>query len=202
DFPTWVSPAVSNGVVFSGHVTAPGKPYEYGDFGAPTETPLLPSGIVIALDKDTGKQLWEFNVGAPIGIGGPSIGHGMLFVTTGSPAEMGSNKGGYIVAFGLPDNGTGTSSISVNENQSGTGSTGNTTMTPSATNTTSVTGNNATSQSGAATESARPTPADKVASNNTQQQQQQQQKGMAMNATTGNKATGTKTYGGSANSNG
>jgi alcohol dehydrogenase (cytochrome c) len=198
DFPTWVSPAVSNGVVFSGHVTAPGKPYEYGDFGAPTETPLLPSGIVIALDKDTGKQLWEFNVGAPIGIGGPSIGHGMLFVTTGSPAEMGSNKGGYIVAFGLPDNGTGTSSASVNENQSGTGNTGNITATATATNATSVTGNNATSQSGAATESARPTPADKAASNNAQQQQQ---KGMAMNATTGNKAAGAKTGGGSANSN-
>jgi alcohol dehydrogenase (cytochrome c) len=109
EFPTWASPAVTNGVVFSGQITATGKPYKYSDFGAPTETPLLPSGIVMALDKDTGKKLWEFNVGAPIGIGGPSIGHGMLFVTTGSPAEVGSNKGGYIVAFGLPDNITKTS---------------------------------------------------------------------------------------------
>jgi len=66
----------------------------------------VPSGIIMALDKDTGKKLWEFNVGAPVGIGGPSIGHGMLFVTTGSPAEVGSNKGGYIVAFGLPENDT------------------------------------------------------------------------------------------------
>jgi plastocyanin/outer membrane protein assembly factor BamB len=108
EFPTWVSPAVTNGVVFSGHITATGKPYQFSDFGAPTETPLIPSGIILALDKDTGKQLWEFNVGAPIGIGGPSIGHGMLLVPTGSPAEVGSNKGGYIVAFGLPANDSGT----------------------------------------------------------------------------------------------
>lgn len=101
EFPTWVSPLATNGVVFSGHITATGKPYAYNDFGAPTDTPLIPSGIIIALDKDTGDKLWEYNVGAPIGIGGPSIGHGTLLVTTGSPAEVGSNKGGYIVAFGL-----------------------------------------------------------------------------------------------------
>jgi outer membrane protein assembly factor BamB len=108
EFPTWVSPAVTNDVVFSGHITATGKPYPVSDFGAPTETPQIPSGVIMALDKDTGNKLWEFNVGAPIGIGGPSIGHGMLFVTTGSPAEVESNKGGYIVAFGLPSNDTGT----------------------------------------------------------------------------------------------
>jgi alcohol dehydrogenase (cytochrome c) len=107
EFPTWVSPAVTNGVVFSGHITATGKPYPVNNFGAPTETPQIPSGVIMALDKDTGNKLWEFNVGAPIGIGGPSIGHGMLFVTTGSPAEVESNKGGYIVAFGLPSNDTG-----------------------------------------------------------------------------------------------
>jgi outer membrane protein assembly factor BamB len=59
-------------------------------------------GIIVALDKDTGKKIWEFNVGAPVGIGGPSIGHGMLFVTTGFPAGILSNKGGDIIAFGLP----------------------------------------------------------------------------------------------------
>lgn len=105
DFPTWVSPLVTNGVVFSGHITATGKPYSYNTFGAATDTPLIPSGVILGLDKDTGKKLWEFNVGAPIGIGGPSIGHRMLFVTTGSPAEIESNKGGYIVAFGLPGGG-------------------------------------------------------------------------------------------------
>lgn len=102
DFPTWTSPLVTNGLVFSGHITATGTPYEYNVFAAPTYTKLIPSGIIMALDKDTGKKLWEFNVGAPIGIGGPSIGHGLLLVPTGSPNEVPANKGGYIVAFGLP----------------------------------------------------------------------------------------------------
>jgi alcohol dehydrogenase (cytochrome c) len=104
EFPTWVSPLVTNDVVFSGHVTATGKPYKYNDFGAATNTPLIPSGIIMALNKETGDKLWEFNVGAPIGTGGPSIGHGMLFVTTGAPSEIPANLGGYIVAFGLPEN--------------------------------------------------------------------------------------------------
>jgi outer membrane protein assembly factor BamB/plastocyanin len=101
-YPTWVSPLVSGGVVFSGHITGTGYPYEYNTFGAPTNTPLIPSGIILALDKNSGKKLWEFNVGSPIGIGGPSIGHGLLLVPTGSPAEIESNKGGYIVAFAPP----------------------------------------------------------------------------------------------------
>ncbi len=32
DFPTWVSPLVTNGVVFSGTITATGTPYPYSDF--------------------------------------------------------------------------------------------------------------------------------------------------------------------------
>lgn len=55
----------------------------------------------MAPDKDNGEVLWQYNVGTPVGIGGPSIGRGMLFVTTGSPAEIASNTGGYVVAFGL-----------------------------------------------------------------------------------------------------
>jgi outer membrane protein assembly factor BamB len=90
-------------LVFSGHITATGKPYYFGDVGQPVLTPLHPSGIIFTLDKDTGKKLWEFNVGAPIGAGGPSIGHGMLFVTTGAPASAGiANRGGDVIAFGLP----------------------------------------------------------------------------------------------------
>ena len=100
DFPTWVSPLVTNGVVFSGTITATGKPYPYSDFRGPTDTPLIPSGILIALDADTGKTLWQFNLGAPVGIGGPSIGNGMLLVPTGHIQTP--NAGGYIVAFGLP----------------------------------------------------------------------------------------------------
>src|SRR5436190_23170154 len=63
EFPTAVSPAVTNGIVFSGHMTATGKPYTFNEFGAPIKTPLNPSGIIMALDKDTGKKIWEFNVG-------------------------------------------------------------------------------------------------------------------------------------------
>lgn len=102
EFPTWVSPLVTNGLVFTGHITATGTPYQYStDFGGPTDTPQIPSGILMALDADTGKELWEFNVGSPVGIGGPSIGNGMLLVPTGHIQTP--NAGGYIVAFGLPE---------------------------------------------------------------------------------------------------
>ena len=83
--PTWVSPLVTNGIVIAGHVTATGKPYGTSQFGGPdsaTTSPLIPSGIIFALDKDTGKKLWQFTIGTPPGIGGPSIGNDMLFVTT------------------------------------------------------------------------------------------------------------------------
>lgn len=101
DYPTWCSPLVTNGVVFSGHVTAIGDTLMSDpDFGDPLETSLIPSGILIAIDADTGKRLWEFNMGAPVGIGGPSIGNGMLLVPTGSGQT--NNNGGYLVAFGLP----------------------------------------------------------------------------------------------------
>lgn len=101
-FPTWVSPLVTDGIVFSGHITEVGKPYRYNSFGAPLETPLIPNGILIALDKRTGEQLWEMRVGSPIGIGGPSIGNGMLYVPTTLEAEIAVSKTGSIIAFGLP----------------------------------------------------------------------------------------------------
>jgi alcohol dehydrogenase (cytochrome c) len=101
-----VSPLVTNGVIFSGTITAVGNEetgvtYPFGDYGAPAETPLITSGILRAFDTETGKELWEFNVGAPIGIGGPSIGDGTLLVPTGNILEV-ANSGSYIVAFGLP----------------------------------------------------------------------------------------------------
>jgi len=107
NFPTWVSPLVTNGVIFSGTITAVGNEetgvtYPFGDYGAPTETPLITLGILRAFDAETGKELWEFNVGAPIGIGGPSIGDDILLVPTGNILEV-ANSGGYIVAFGLPN---------------------------------------------------------------------------------------------------
>ncbi len=42
-------------------------------------------------DAETGKELWEFDVGALISIGGPSIGYGMLcytIVLTGNMMEV------------------------------------------------------------------------------------------------------------------
>jgi outer membrane protein assembly factor BamB len=100
DFPIWASPLVTNGIVFSGHVTATGAPYKFDpESGDPVDTPLIPSGILVALDADTGKLLWQFNVGAPVGLGGPSIGNGLLLVPTGS--GLTPNEGGYIVAFEL-----------------------------------------------------------------------------------------------------
>jgi outer membrane protein assembly factor BamB len=112
EFPTWTS-AVTNGLVFSGHTTAIGKPYKFSEFAQPTVTPLNTLGIIFALDKDTGKKLWEFNVGAPMGVGGPSIGLGMLFVTRGAPASAGlENKGGDVIAFGLPPAVNQTQSVS------------------------------------------------------------------------------------------
>jgi outer membrane protein assembly factor BamB len=50
----------------------------------------------MALDSDTGKILWQFNVGYKIDVGGPSIGHGMLLVPT-----KGENIGS-LIPFGLP----------------------------------------------------------------------------------------------------
>jgi alcohol dehydrogenase (cytochrome c) len=98
DFPTRVSPLVTNGIVISGYYTSPGKPYTANTFGLPIESPIFPSGILMALDKNNGKILWQFNMGSAVGIGGPSIGNGMLFVPTGvSHGPIGS-----LVAFGLP----------------------------------------------------------------------------------------------------
>jgi len=103
EFPTWCSPLVTNGLVFAGHVTSMGVPYNYSTaFGGPTETPQISTGILMALDADTGNELWEFNVGSQVGIGGPSIGNGWLLVPTGGLQT--TNAGGYIVAFSLPGN--------------------------------------------------------------------------------------------------
>ncbi|HZD35884.1 MAG TPA: PQQ-binding-like beta-propeller repeat protein [Nitrososphaeraceae archaeon] len=94
---------VTNGLAFSGHITDFGYPYDVNEFGAATNTPKLLSGMILALDKEIGEKLWEFNVGSPIGIGGPSIGNGMLYVTTGIPAEVPAHDAGSVLSFGLPE---------------------------------------------------------------------------------------------------
>lgn len=71
-------------IVFAGRITEIGKPYKYDVFGTPYKTPLVANGMIMALDKQTGKKLWEFSVGSPVGVEGPSAGNGMLYVPTGS----------------------------------------------------------------------------------------------------------------------
>ena len=65
-----------------------------------------PAGIILALDKETGNKLWEYDLQAPIDQVGPSIADGMLFVPTGktddSQRKGSTNREGTLAAFGLP----------------------------------------------------------------------------------------------------
>ena len=89
DFPPRVSPLVSNGILYTGYIK----------FGENYRT-----GIIMALDKNTGEKLWEYDVRGSIAPVGASIGNGMLFVPTDKvnlyPNEDDDNEvGGSIVAF-------------------------------------------------------------------------------------------------------
>ena len=89
DYPPRVSPLVSNGVVYAGYIK----------FGENDRT-----GIIMALDSNTGEKLWEYDVRGSISPVGASIGNGMLFVPTDKvnvyPNENDDNEiGGSIVAF-------------------------------------------------------------------------------------------------------
>ncbi|HEY7079288.1 MAG TPA: PQQ-binding-like beta-propeller repeat protein [Nitrososphaeraceae archaeon] len=94
EFPPRVSPLVTNNIVIVGYIT----------FSEKDKTSR--SGIVLALDKQTGSKLWEYDLHAPIGQVGPSIAGGMLFVPTGrfhDNQDTGYTGGeGSIAAFGLP----------------------------------------------------------------------------------------------------
>ena len=108
EFPPRVSPLVIDDIVFTGYIPFTEKAKSKSSTTAmptiPTRT--IKSGVILALDKQTGKKLWEYNVNAPISIVGPSIGNGMLFVPTGKiqgQQPKGMPKGeGSIIAFGLP----------------------------------------------------------------------------------------------------
>jgi alcohol dehydrogenase (cytochrome c) len=109
EFSPRVSPLVTDSVVFAGYIpfTEKAKSKSSTTTAMPTNpTRTIKSGVILALDKQTGKKLWEYNVNAPISIVGPSIGNGMLFVPTGKiqgQQAKGMPKGeGSIVAFGLP----------------------------------------------------------------------------------------------------
>jgi outer membrane protein assembly factor BamB len=88
-YPPRISPVVTNDILFAGYI-----PF----------TKNMKTGVILALDKETGDQLWKFNVNAPIAPVGPSIGDGMLFVPTSriqGLAKEGSVQGS-VVALGLP----------------------------------------------------------------------------------------------------
>jgi len=94
EFPPRVSTLVTYNVVFAGYI-----PFSENDKSSR-------SGIVLALDKETGNKLWEYDLHAPIGQVGHSIANGMLIVPTGkihnSNDEGLINAEGSIAAFGLP----------------------------------------------------------------------------------------------------
>jgi alcohol dehydrogenase (cytochrome c) len=101
EFPPRVSPLVTGDIVFAGYIPFTEKAKTSSTtHGIKTQK----AGVILALDKETGKKLWEFNVNAPIGDVGPSVGDGMLFVPTGKieglPRE--ERVGGSVVAFGPP----------------------------------------------------------------------------------------------------
>src|SRR5919112_3735942 len=88
DLPPRVSPLVTYDIVFAGYIPFAKK---------------LKSGVILALDKETGTKLWEFDVNAEIAPVGPSIGDGMLFIPTGKIQGLPKKEAiqGSIVAFGL-----------------------------------------------------------------------------------------------------
>jgi outer membrane protein assembly factor BamB len=95
---------VTNDIVFAGYI-----PFTEKTKGKATNQHITTtkSGVILALDKETGEKLWEYNVDAPIGQVGPSIANGMLFVPTGKiqgqPKDTSLRGGkGSIIAFGLP----------------------------------------------------------------------------------------------------
>jgi alcohol dehydrogenase (cytochrome c) len=108
EFPPRVSPLVTNNILFAGYI-----PFSENIKENTKHVTTTKYGVILALDKQTGKKLWEFDVHAPISPVGPSIGNGMLFVPTGKIqiGDFGKPKGsfpqgavgqGSIVAFGLP----------------------------------------------------------------------------------------------------
>jgi alcohol dehydrogenase (cytochrome c) len=100
DFPPLVSPMVTQGLVFSGYIPFT-ETAKSSHTGHPIRSHQIRTGVMLALDSDTGKEMWTASVEGPIGVGGPSVGDGMLFVPTGKVQSY-KGVGGSIVAFGLP----------------------------------------------------------------------------------------------------
>lgn len=92
EFPPRVSPLVTNDLVFTGYL-----PYK----------DQTKSGVMLALDRQNGTKLWEFNVNAPIAPVGPSVANGVLFVPTGkllsNPVQSSATGEGSLIAFAPSD---------------------------------------------------------------------------------------------------
>ncbi len=88
DYPPRISPLVTNELVFTGYIPFEGK---------------VRTGVILALDKETGERLWEHNVNATIGPVGPSIGNGMLYVPTDKIEGLPNKEKieGSLVAYGI-----------------------------------------------------------------------------------------------------
>lgn len=99
EFPPLVSPLVSKGLLFSGYLPFVEK--KSSQFGHAPRTYQLRTGLILALDSNTGQEIWKAALAGQIGVGGPSVGDGMLFVPTGKIQSY-KGVGGSIVAFGLP----------------------------------------------------------------------------------------------------
>ena len=100
EFPPRVSPLVTDDIVFAGYL-----PFTEKTRAKSNDTTTTSSGVILALDQETGEKLWEYNVNASIGAVGPSIGNGMLFVPTDEIKVQSKDMPigeGSIVAFGLP----------------------------------------------------------------------------------------------------
>jgi alcohol dehydrogenase (cytochrome c) len=101
EFPPRVSPLITDNIVFTGFI-----PFSENNKTKLNHNSLVKKGVILALDKNTGKKLWEFEIDAPISPVGPSLGQGMLFVPTGKVQGYYKDKsvtlnGGSIIAFGL-----------------------------------------------------------------------------------------------------
>jgi alcohol dehydrogenase (cytochrome c) len=84
---------VNQGLVFSGYIPFT-EMAKLGPIGH------VPTGLILALNSGTGKEMWKATVPGPIGVGGASMGNGMLFVPT-CKIQSYKGVGGSIVAFGL-----------------------------------------------------------------------------------------------------
>lgn len=101
NFPPLVSPLVSKGLLFSGYIPFVEKQTTSSKFGhVTTSTHQIRTGVILAMNSRTGQVMWNSTVPGPIGVGGPSIGDGMLFIPTGK-FQSSKGVGGSIVAFGL-----------------------------------------------------------------------------------------------------